>query len=158
MDKILVSIFLSRMNISLSLSSCIGWFNCLVIHHLPSNSFQYAHVPCTGQFCTCTQCFRYVSAVLSREQDLLEAFFLMQLGVMLSFLARRAPCWLMVSWLLIRIPQSLSAELLSSRLLSSHCFARGYCCEDAGLGVSFDKFNGIPFGPFLQAYQIIFGL
>lgn len=153
MDKILVSIFLSRMNISLSLSSYIECSNRLIIHHLRSNSFQYAHEPCSGDFCMWTQCSRYVSAVLSREQDCPEVFFLLQCRVMLSFLARGAHCFLMFSWLLIRTLQSLSAELLSSQLLPSLCFARGCCCEDSGLHIFFAKLNGVPFGPFLQAYQ-----
>lgn len=150
---VLLSIFFSRMNISLSLSSYIECSSYLIIHHLSLNSFQYVHVPCTEEFCTCTQCSRCVSPVLSREQDLMGAFFLMQFRMMLSFLARRAHFWLMFSWLLIRTLQSLSAELLSSQLLPSLCFAGGYCCEDAGLPISFAELNDVPFGPFLQAFQ-----
>lgn len=157
MGKILLSIFFSRINISLSMSSYTECSSYLIIHHLPLNSFCYVQVPCTGEFCTWTRCSRYVSPALSREQDLPEAFFLMQLRMMLSFPARRAHCWLMFNGLFIRILESLCAELLSSQLPPSLCFARGYCCEDAGLAISFAELNGVPFGPFLQAYQGPFG-
>lgn len=102
MGKMPLSIFFSRINISLSMSSYTECSSYLIIHHLPLNSFCYVQVPCTGEFCTWTRCSRYVSPALSREQDLPEAFFLMQLRMMLSFPARRAHCWLKFNGLFIR--------------------------------------------------------